>query len=120
MFSASIWDDREVKKLMKTDGVQVLEVDQCDYVLKMCDKYKHAPTKKPTRYLTNEAVEEDIDTFNSCSTGEQRSRILPDVCAVLERIVRQQVLNVVENEVRREAVRRKNSTSPRMRCAERA
>ena len=61
--TCSRWGDAELGKLLKTDGVQVLEIDQCEYL------------SSPTRLLTNLSLAAVV--FQRCCERGHRHAQLP-------------------------------------------
>ena len=53
--NATSWQLAEMKKMMRTEGVTLVEADQCMYGLKTRGggSGKQVPAKKPTKFMTN-------------------------------------------------------------------
>ena len=66
---------------MQTNGVKVLEIDQCEYELKSCDENDFAPAKKPTRFLTNLSVAATALSRLVCNSAAAAQQYPPGLCA---------------------------------------
>ena len=72
---ASSWDDEEVMKLRRMEGVQELVVDQCEYGLISRDGDGFAPARKATRLLTNLSMASTV-LSTRCSGSHRHVRLV--------------------------------------------